>query len=393
MINRRLSKTTLFLFASGCLSFILSFNSCGDNYPEHVIDGNSINDVVLSVNSPDLEIIQIRSSKPMKGISDYYSFGDHLFLVSADGGTVYHVQGDSVVSILDKKGRGREEYLRVQCLAYSEKDSILYVKDADSEKILKYQGVNNKVIGVTMVEESIYITGFNLVDDNTLLAMGSLETSDYSSAKNGGLFSISAVTGELLEEVMPLDYLSYSFLFTQDFVQCKDGLVFQKPGAEVNQIFLYKDGKLTDLYDFSYNKKWRIPKKIFKKGFDDERAKMEFAQYRGENDYCVGAYMPMKVNDTLYFWSAPIMIDADFVRPVLNVCYDGKINYYSNYSIPGTSLEVIPCFVWKEKYASLIEGVADDYIDDSAELSALGRQVLDILNKNNGNPIIMLFKK
>lgn len=393
MINRIVLRATNSLLASTCLLFIMSFSSCSDNYPEHVIDGTSINDVALSVNSPGLEIIQIKSSKPMKGISDYYAFGDHLFLVSSDCGTVYHVLGDSVISVLERKGRGREEYLRVQCLAYSEGDSILLVKDADSEKILKYQGVNNKVVGVTYVDESIYITGFNLVDDNTLLAMGSMESTDYSNTKNGGLFTISAVNGKLLEEVLPLDYLSYNFLFTQDFVQCKDGLVFQKPGAEVNQIFLYKDGELTDLYDFSYNKKWRIPKKIFKKGFDDERAKMEFAQYRGENDHCIGAYMPMKVKDTLYFWSAPIVIDADFVRPVLNVCCNGNIEYYSNYSIPGTSLEVIPCFVWKEKYACLIEGVAEDYIDDSAELSALGRKVLNVLDKNNGNPIIMLFKK
>ena len=391
MINRIVLRATNTLFASTCLLFIMSFGSCSDNYPEHVIDGNSINDVALSVNSPGLEIIQIKSSKPMKGISDYYVIGDHLFLVSSDCGTVYHVLGDSVISVLEKKGRGREEYLRVQCLAYSERDSILMIKDADSEKIIKYQGVNNKVADIIFVDEGINITGFNLVDDNKLFAMGSIESADYKNKTTGGLFCISADDGTLLEEVMPLDYLSCGFLFTQDFVQCKDGLVFQKPGAEVNQIFLYKNGELTDLYDFSYNKKWRIPKKKFKNGFDDERAKMEFAQYCGENDYCVGAFMPMKVNDTLYFWSAPRLIEADVV-PVLNVCYDGNVEFYSNYSIPGTSIEVIPCFVWRDKYGCFIQGVSEDYKDDSEDLSALGRKVLDVLDKNNGNPIIMLFK-
>ena len=207
------------------------------------------------------------------------------------------------------------------------------------------------------------------------------------------LFCISATDGKLLKEVLPLDYLSYGFLSTQDFVQCKDELIFQKPGAEFNQIISYKDGKLTELYNFSYNKKLRIPKKIYKEGFDDQLAQMRFAQYRMENDYCVGAFMPMKVDDTMFFWSAPKISDGNYMKPILNVCHDGKIDYYSNYSIPGTSLEVLPNVVWKEKYACIIQGVAEEYIDNSNSMSALGSQILDGLNNNNGNLIVLSFLK
>ena len=151
----------------------------------------------------DIQIFRVKSSAPMKGIEQFYEAGDYILALSTDHGTVYWIKGDTVVSVLERKGRGPGEYAWISDLLYNPADSILYLSDIDG-MVLKYQGINHTFLG--KIEGVPSVSDLFLTNGDTVITAYS-ET-DENNILHFGLVLEKISTSQILEEILPMDYNS-----------------------------------------------------------------------------------------------------------------------------------------------------------------------------------------
>lgn len=364
------------------VSVLLLSVGCQNEKSAYQLADSDIKEITLE-SSFNVDVRTIKSADPLKSIDGCYSFNGHLFLLSVDKRTIYYVEKDSVVSKLDKAGRGSGEYLNVNVFAYSEEDSIMYVSHGD--EILKYQGLSNNYVGKIRVDAKI--SSLNVVNRNTLMATCYLE--DKRNFDEYGIFLLSTETGQITKEVIGLDYDSYYFSQARDFYQSNNSIVFPV-GGDINKVYRFSEDRLEEITSFQYEKKYRIPKKYKVKDTEDIKQLMKYTDFVLNGDYCVGGYYPLVKNDAVLVWSFPFDNGEPF-RRILSKLSNGKVNRYSELQITGTTIILSPYIVWEDKYLFMLQSTSDAILDKENELSALGKKIVDSLNSNEGNPILILF--
>ena len=102
-----------------------------------VVDLDVVEELELNLQTSEVDIIPIKCSVPMDGIYRMVENGEYTFLLGNQGDVIYCMQGDTVVSILNAKGRGYGEYIQINDFVYDERSSLLYV-NADKKTIGAY---------------------------------------------------------------------------------------------------------------------------------------------------------------------------------------------------------------------------------------------------------------
>lgn len=349
---------------------------------------NNITQVELDDISSDIQLISVKSSQPMKGISRCYCFGDYDFLLSDDYRTIYCLEGDSITSVFDKYGRGRGEYQGINTLAYSVEDSLVYVFDS-SLRLLIYKGFDYKLTGI--IENLPEFQSMRVVDKDHLLAVCLIRDDNLDAGY--GFRLIDTKIGESSEWLLTMGYLGMVFHNVSDYYQCGDSTYFSVGDNVVNRIYLYFDGELTTQLEFTYSKDLRFPERVLIDDTDNLtdniNAYLTFNDYvKSGNRYCVGANYPIISSDgsRFMFWSFPEGGDN-----IMTIISNNQIDRY-HIAIPGIAGFVAPNCTSKNYYVVLCEEIKRDEQTDIGSNTLLANRIFEQIENNEGNPVILKFK-
>ena len=177
------------------ITLISFLSGCKEKYSKNVLDFDEVEDVELSPQTSDIDIIPIKCSVPMDGIRAIKIFDDYTFLYGLKRKEIYCLKNDTVISILNAIGRGHGEYTYIDDFAYDEKTHILYVRN--EEKLLKYSVPSMSFLGSSDINYST-IGMVVLNPDEILVNCSFWEDDTYKECFNG-LCVISTSTGEIIK--------------------------------------------------------------------------------------------------------------------------------------------------------------------------------------------------
>ena len=211
-------------------------------------------DIIEEVNfediACDIEVFSLNSPYLMKGIEMCYGIDDIIFCISEDHRTIYWVKGNSVISKLDKYGRGHGEYTYVNDFTYDPQDSILFIHTMDN-KLMKYQGLNCKFIGECSDFKSV--SGIQAINSRTLLANCSVAEDDGLS--HAGLYLLDAETGKTGKLVCPMDY-SQNYFYEDEFSKYHAGdsimFIIPGPGEDASVVYMFHGDAASPMLSFRY---------------------------------------------------------------------------------------------------------------------------------------------
>ena len=349
-------------------------------------------DLIEEVNiedvATDIQVFSVKCSEPMKGIEMFYGIGDYIFGVSEDHRTVYWIKGDEVVAKLDKYGRGHGEYLYIDGIAYTPEDSILFIRTSDS-RLLRYQGLNCRFIGETQDFPSA--TPFIAVDGRTILANSDILGDD---SNHHGLCLIDAETGQMTKEIFPMDN-GQNLFFSEVLYKTGDSVIFivPGPGNDDSKVYLYNDGKLSNLLTFNYDNKWRVPESVlirevpanWTEDFSIVQRVQEMCTYRMNGSCYAGGEWVCCHEGRLMFWSI-----YSFENMVLNVAKGSRVKRYS-VTMPGVDGCLFPLGTFGDYYISAFNVELGRSISDESKLTPLGKRIKQEIDKSDGDPVLMLY--
>ena len=358
------------------------FYSC-QSRTDLIISDKNVIETGLEEISSDIQFMAIKSSQPIKNLSIGYTSGKYDFLLASNGSTVYCVEGDSVVSILDRKGRGHEEYLFITTLAYSPEDSLLYIVDAD-KKMLVYKIPENKF--VKSFEDLPAIHSLKVIDKNRLLAKCFVSENDLE--ERYGFLYIDTNTGSISDMKFTFSNTASKYLDDTNISQCEGSIYFVLGSNDVNQLYCYTRGEFSHRLNFMYSRKLRIPERVRVKDPDNLNEQILFAEYVSSHRYCIGAFFPISSGDgkKITFWSIPDVKNGEFI---LNRIMGDEITNY-HVTIPGYPGLVRPTWVSNDYYAYLYQGASRD--ENYTGESPLANKIDKLFQNNDGNPVIVKFK-
>lgn len=353
-----------------------------------LLTDKSIENVNFEDIARDIQVFSVKSPEPMKGIEMFYGMGDFIFGVSEDHRTVYWIKGDKVVAKLDKYGRGHGEYLYVESIAYAPEDSILFVLTSDS-RLMRYQGLNCTYIGET--QEFPSMTPFIAVDGRTLLANSSILGDDNN---HQGLCLIDAETGKMTKEIFQMDNAQNLF-FSEVLYRSGDSVVFivPGPGKDDNKVYLYNDGRLSNLLTFNYDNKWRVPESVlirevpanWTEDFSIVQKVQEMCTYRMNGSSYTGGEWMCCHDGRLMFWSI-----YSYENMVLNVVKGNKVKRYS-VTMPGVDGCLFPLGTFGDYYITGFNVELGRSISDESKLTPLGKRIQQEIDKSDGDPVLVLY--
>ena len=146
-------------------SMTILLMGCNDKYSKTVYDPNDAEEIELNHQTSDIKITPLFCSEPMDGILQAKLYKDYLFLLGDKREHVYCIKNDSVISILNNKGRGHGEYTFIRDMAYDETNSVLYVKAENV--ILKYRVPSMSYLGE--LEANYTTSGMLVLNPDELL--------------------------------------------------------------------------------------------------------------------------------------------------------------------------------------------------------------------------------
>jgi hypothetical protein len=121
-----------------CISIVFLLSCSNPTHNKNSVEISShIIDITLDECVDSFYVRRIISDTPLSQIHYLQIVNDRLFLWD-NGGIIYYMKGDSIVSKLEAIGRGHGEYQYISAFAFSEPDSALFVHSGSNSKILKY---------------------------------------------------------------------------------------------------------------------------------------------------------------------------------------------------------------------------------------------------------------
>jgi hypothetical protein len=364
---------------------VLITSNCSKESSDLVLSEKDITDVELKDISSDIEIYPIKSSHPMKKVDYYQSFGNYLFLRSEDSRTIYCVEGDSVISILDKGGRGRGEYNLISSFCYSPNDSLLYVF-SDDMSLYTYKGLGFDFI--EKAEEMPMLQSMRPLGGGKLFAYTIIGDNDIEDRYSYNI--VDTQSGLMSSSILKMNKLGNFAHMKSDFYQNNDSLFFCVHRNGKEELFLYniEEGKLEEIFEFMYEKKLRIPKRVIIKDSDNHSEVVRFQNYIRDNNFCIGIRYPIVKDNGNYisFWSLSKMGNRIF-----NIWSNGHIDRY-HIRILGIQKDIRPDIVINDNYITIFQDISREIDGDSNKRSDLAEKIFLEFDKNKGNPVILRYK-
>lgn len=374
------------------LAFLSLLGCSGNKSTSILLSDDIIEEVNFEDIATDIQVFSLKSSCLLKGIEMFYGIDDLVFGISEDHRTIYWIKGDSVISVLEKYGRGHGEYTYINDFTYYPKDSILFVHTID-DRLLRYQGLNGTYMGET--PEFSGNTGMHAINSRKLLANGSYDGED--GLIHQGLFLIDAETGELGKLICPMDY-------AQSYFQNDEGSNYQSgdsiwfvvpgPGEDDNVVYMFLNDSARAMLSFRYDEKWRIPENVLLREMPvGSTSDINFViqklqpmmDYRNKESYCNGGYHFIYSGNRMMFWSF-----IDFPQTVLNVIKKNDVSRYQ-VSMPGFDGYVFPTFMYKDYYITTYNTIFGMDINDEEKLTPIGKQIKKEIEGCDGNPVFLQY--
>lgn len=375
-----------FGFKYHCLLFLSVMLLCGcNNKNGSTVDLDVVEELELNSQTSQVKITPIKSSVPMDGIHRIVEYGEYLFLLGNHCNAIYCVQGDTVVSILNAKGRGKGEYSTINDFTYDERSNLLYVS-AD-RRILKY-----KVPSMSFVESfDINFTsdGMIVLNDNELLVNCCFwEDNSYKDVYRG-LCVVSTVNGEIVKRCYELGgYGDFCFL-TRDLTSINDEIIVAVNDLHSNKVIKYDENtsSFKTIESFVVTPKWRVPRKIAK-SLEKRHITLK-NDYYDQKVYCKGFHYPSIFDTKIICWCFPEEYETSREVAIIK---DKDHLFCRSYKISGTNIDVYPYYVKGNNFVEIIEGEAESIIEDWDELSPLGREIYEAMKAQPfNNPVLLSF--
>ena len=372
--------------------FLLSFSlfsimtGCKEKYSDNVLDFDVVEEVDLSPLTSDINIIPIKCSVPMDGISAAKAYNDYIILEGDDQKRIYCVKEDSVISILNSVGRGHGEYTYIDDFVYDEITHILYVRN--EERLLKYSVPSMSFLGSSDINYSTI--GMVVLNPDEILANCSFWEDDTYKECFNGLCIISTSTGEIIKRCYKSDFYDGLCLYEDDFISYKDEIIMPVAGVFNNRVVTLdpQTGATKDLDIFCFSSKWRLPKKLIK--LADKWDSFNYCQEAvNRTAYCDGFHMPSFINSRLTFWCYPEENHSD--KPVVIIKHKDKY-IKRHFYVSGTSIRINSYFIKDNHSFQVIDYAPESIITDPENVSDFGKEIYNVMKAQPfNNPILLSF--
>lgn len=356
--------------------------SCSDG--TNVVDVDHVDIVDLNDIRQDVRIIPIKCGYPMDEIERGIAYDDYIFLLGSSWKTIYCVQKDTVISVLDAAGRGRGEYSYISDYAYSQEEHVLYVRG--DGKLLRYSVPDMEFIG--SAETDMTSKTMLFLNPDEILANCSFYEENGKDVYSG-FCRVSSKTSELIERLYRLDYISQRMLMKWDITPMEGGFIYPESSLTLNRIMFFDTSKgvANELFSYSFNSNWKVPKRLVRL---EKKDRMLFAMAAfDEPRHLEGGHFPSLSDSTLVFWCFPI--EGDYGRLVAVIVRDGKVTCRS-YSVAGKDFCVSPSFLQNGYCVDYITADMFDDIDETS-LSPFAAELKRVVDAQPfDNPVFLYFK-
>jgi len=353
---------------------------CGQ--PAKTVDVDNVETVELTESNSDAEIIPIRCGVPMDEILRGICYDDYIFLMGMSRNTIYCVQEDTVISILEASGRGHGEYSSINDYTYSKDEHILFVC-ADG-KLLKYSVP--EMAFLESFDLPITPSGMSVLNSKEILMNCSFMEENGKDAYRG-ICVVSSQTGEVIKRCYDFDYINKKMMMQCDLTTVPGGFVFPLNSLTGNSILHYdlESESVEELFAFCFNSNWRVPRRLVKLSKGD--VMLYTMEDNKETKHLEGGHYPNLIDSGLSFWCFPR--ENGKARPVAVIVKDGNVSCRS-YVVSGTDFHPSPYFIHKG-YCVDIVSPAD--LETADALSPLGSELKRIVGGQAfDNPVFFYFK-
>lgn len=360
--------------------FANTFSNCEDIV--NVIDVDNVDCIELNEQNSDVMIVPIKCAFPMDEIYRSIGYDDYTFLMGMSWKTIYCVQKDTVISVLEASGRGHGEYTHINDFAYSEEEHILYVQ-ADG-KLLKYSVPSMSFI--SSIDFEITSKGMIVLNSNEILMNCSYLESENNVYR--GICVVSSLTGKVIHKCFDFEYINSQSFMARDLTMTDNGLIFPLNDLLNKKIICYDvaNNNYKELFSYTFNSRWKTPKRLVK------LAKKDPLLYSQE-DYkqllhCNGGHYPFTVNTALAFWCFPR--EKEDIRSVVSIVKNDEIIRRS-FKISGTDMDPSPYHIYNRYCVDIITPL-DMEITNEGELTSFGTKLYKATSSQPyGNPVLLYF--
>lgn len=365
---------------SALLSVLLFLCDCENQGV--VLDVDSVERIELNEHNSDIKIVPIKCDFPMDDIYRCLAFDDYTFLLSMSWKTIYCIQGDTVISVLDASGRGHGEYSYINDFTYSKEEQILYVQGDGKYYLYSVPSMSF----IRSFESDITPGGMVVLNPNEFL----MKCSFYDGKEDvyRGICIVSSQTGEVLRKCSDFDYINTQWFMQRDLSLCEEGILYPINSVYNNTLVCYNEdnGRTENVFSFTYNSKWRIPKRLAKLAQKDP---LFFSrEYNERNLFCEGCHYPAYINSRLTFWSFPR--EKDDVKSIVTIVKDGE-PVSRSFIVSGTDMTPSPYCI-SGNYCVDIISLDDIAITDPDNISPFALELNKIVKAQQfENPVLLYF--
>jgi len=357
------------------------FYSCDGT---NVVNVDNVDIVDLNDIRSEIQILPIKCDVPMDEIDHVMAYDDYIFLLGSSWKSIYCVQKDTVISILDAAGRGRGEYSYINDFAYSQDEHILYVL-AD-KKLMRYSVPEMDFIG--SADASFTSSTMLFLNPDVILTNCSFYVENGKDVY-GGICRVSSKTGEVLERCYDLDFMAKKMLMSWDMLPMQGGIIFPESSLTLNRIMFFDTSKgvANELFSYSFNSNWKVPKRLVRL---EKKDRILYAmEAHNEPRRLEGGHFPSLNDSTLVFWCFPI--EGNYGRRVAVIVRDGKVTCRS-YTVDGKDFFVSPSFLQNGYCVDIITPDLFEDVDETS-LSPFAAELKRVVDAQPfDNPVFLYFK-
>ncbi|HOD68618.1 MAG: 6-bladed beta-propeller [Bacteroidaceae bacterium] len=365
-----------------CISIVFLLSCSNPTHNKNSVEISShIIDITLDECVDSFYVRRIISDTPLSQIHYLQIVNDRLFLWD-NGGIIYYMKGDSIVSKLEAIGRGHGEYQYISAFAFSEPDSALFVHSGSNSKILKYSVPSFDFVSSINCELGIRAMR---VYDGKIIAFCS--TPGVNSSRHNGLYEINPETGDN-NLLLPMNQISSNYIDNTSFFYHNEELCFLVPDYD-NTIYKYSEGLLTKTDEFHYGK-LNLDREFFAVDETDAYNYSQLLMKLLETEHCLGGYLTIMQDEADYmFWRALGTQD----RQILLTKVSGKDSRSYNILMPGMNALAFPNNVNDGWNIKVCEGPVVSLTEDESKLTRIGREITDSLRQQSyDNPVLLYYK-
>lgn len=341
----------------------------------------------------DFVVVPLKYDGPIDAIEGIKFFDNKAFGRNKDSRKIYCFNDYELYAILDRLGRGPGEYTYISDFTYNMKTNTLYIPndtviwcyDATTMDYIGKREVNFDIQNMQVFGDKVLyngIPGFEKTRMNYSVILADIEQNDLSDAV-----------------VLSRHHLLHEYIYgsPQVFYINPMNRSYSRTGF-VNSIVTFDDDSITTIYNFRFGD-IDVPKSYIA---------TDYSQY--END----------ITSFIINWYSE-MSDIPAPCEIFNIIVDGKTisfrydyypegtggrtdelywvknkkgtNVYHKLRVPGITLDIEPIGCHDNRNVAILDNYREDCIDDSTEMSPLGKQIIEAMkSQNDDNPVLIEFR-